>query len=64
MGRAALQTLQNMEDEEIDRMVGELSGKRLVSEGSFLQKSIYAGMKVALARPRTVPELMWNLARG
>jgi digeranylgeranylglycerophospholipid reductase len=64
MGRAALQTLQNMKDEEIDRLVGGLSGKRLVSEGSFYQKSFYAGIRVALARPRTVPELMWNLARG
>lgn len=64
MGRAALQTLQNMRDDEIDRLVGGLSGKRLVSDGSFLQKSLYAGMRVALARPRTVAELMWNFIRG
>jgi hypothetical protein len=64
MGRAALQTLQNMNDDEIDRLVGGLSGNRLVSEGSFLQKSLYAGIRVALARPKIVPELMWNLARG
>jgi len=64
MGRAALQTLQRLSDEEVDRLVGGLSGKRLVSEGSFLQKSLYAGIRVALARPRTVPELMWNMARG
>jgi digeranylgeranylglycerophospholipid reductase len=37
MGRAALQTLKGMRDQEIDRMVGGLSGKRLVSEGSFLR---------------------------
>lgn len=64
MGRAALQTLQNMSDSEVDRLVSGLSGKRLVSEGSFLQKSLYAGIRVALARPKTVPELIWNLARG
>jgi digeranylgeranylglycerophospholipid reductase len=64
MGRAALQTLQKMSDSEVDRLVGGLSGKSLVSEGSFLQKSLYTGIRVALARPRTVPELMWNLAKG
>jgi digeranylgeranylglycerophospholipid reductase len=64
MGRAALQTLRNMSDSEVDRLVSGLSGKRLVSEGSFLQKSLYAGIRVALARPRTVPELMRNLTRG
>lgn len=64
MGRAALQTLQNMSDSEVDRLVSGLSGKRLVSEGSFLQKSLYAGIRVALARPKTVPELIWNLTRG
>jgi digeranylgeranylglycerophospholipid reductase len=63
MGRVALQTLQNLKDEEVDQLVAGLSGKRLISEGSFYQKSFYAGMKVALARPKTVPELIWNLAR-
>lgn len=64
MGRAALQTLKDLKDVEVDRLVAGLSGKSLISEGSFFQKSFYAGMKVALARPRTVPELIWNLARG
>ncbi len=64
MGRAALQTLKDLKDEEVDRLVAGLSGKRLISEGSFYQKSFYVGMKVALARPKTVPELIWNLARG
>jgi digeranylgeranylglycerophospholipid reductase len=64
MGRAALQTLQKMKDEEVDRLVGGLSGKTLVSEGSFFQKSLYAGIRVAIARPKTVPELIWNLSRG
>jgi digeranylgeranylglycerophospholipid reductase len=64
MGRAALQTLKDLKDEEVDRLVAGLSGKRLIAEGSFYQKSLYAGMKVALARPKTVPELIWNLAKG
>ncbi len=64
LGRAALQTLKNMDDEEIDRLVGGLSGKRMVSEGSLFRKSLYAGTKVALSRPITVPELAWNLAMG
>ncbi len=63
MGRAALQTLQGLKDEEIDRLVSGLSGKQLISDGSFYQKSFYAGMKVALARPKTIPELIWNLTR-
>ncbi|HSD57953.1 MAG TPA: NAD(P)/FAD-dependent oxidoreductase [Methanotrichaceae archaeon] len=63
MGRAALQTLQNLKDAEVDRLVAGLSGRSLISEGSFYQKALYAGMKVALARPRTVTELIWNLAR-
>jgi digeranylgeranylglycerophospholipid reductase len=64
MGRAALQTLQGLKDKDVDRLVFGLSGKRLISDGSFYQKSLYAGTKVALARPRTVPELILNLARG
>ncbi len=64
MGRAALQTLKELKDEEVDRLVAGLSGKRLISDGSFYQKSLYAGMKVALARPMTVPELICNLARA
>ncbi len=64
MGRAALQTLQSLKDEEVDRLVAGLSGKRLISDGPFYQKALYAGMKVALSRPKTFPELIWNLARG
>jgi hypothetical protein len=57
-------TLHNLKDEEVDRLVAGLSGRSLILEGSFYQKSLYAGMKVALARPKTVQELIWNLARG
>lgn len=64
MGRAALETLAGMKDGEIDRMVQRLSGKALVSEGGLFKKSFHAGAKVFLARPRTVLDLAWNLARG
>ena len=64
MGRSSLQTLAGMKDEEIERLVHGLSGKVLVSQGSFLKKAAYAGAKVALIRPRTLLDLVVNLARG
>jgi digeranylgeranylglycerophospholipid reductase len=64
MGRSSLQTLASMKDGEIERLVHDLSGKMLVSQGSFLKKAVYAGAKVALARPRTLLDLAANLARG
>jgi digeranylgeranylglycerophospholipid reductase len=64
MGRSSLQTLASMRDEEIERLVRELSGKMLVSQGSFLKKAVYAVTKVALVRPRTLLDLAVNLARG
>ena len=64
MGRASLQTLAMMKDEEIDRMVRSLSGKTLISPGSFAKKAAYAGAVVALSRPRTALDLAANLMRG
>jgi digeranylgeranylglycerophospholipid reductase len=64
MGRASLQTLATMKDEEIDRLVSSLSGKTLISPGSFAKKAAYAGAVVALSRPRTVLDLAANLMRG
>ena len=64
MGRASLQTLAMMKDEEIDRLVRSLSGKTLISPGSFAKKAAYAGAVVALSRPRTVLDLAANLMRG
>ncbi len=64
MGRSSLQTLAGMKDDEIERLVHGLSGKMLVSKGSFLKKAAYAGAKVALIRPRTLLDLAVNLARG
>jgi digeranylgeranylglycerophospholipid reductase len=64
MGRASLQTLSMMKDAEIDRLVHGLSGKRLISEGSFAKKAAYATGIVLLSRPRTVLDLAMNLMRG
>ncbi|MDD4652852.1 MAG: NAD(P)/FAD-dependent oxidoreductase, partial [Methanothrix sp.] len=64
MGRASLQTLSMMKDEEIDRLVAGLSGKRLISDGSFAKKAAYAAGTVLLTRPRTVLDLAVNLMRG
>ncbi len=64
LGRAALETVAGMKDEEIDRLVRGLSGRTLISGGPLTKKLAYAGTKVALVRPRTIFELAWNLAQG
>ncbi|MFZ2472967.1 MAG: NAD(P)/FAD-dependent oxidoreductase [Methanothrix sp.] len=64
MGRASLRTLAMMKDEEIDRLVRSLSGKRLISGGSFAKKAGYAAAIVLLFRPRTVLDLAVNLMKG
>ena len=64
MGRASLQTLAMMKDEQIDRLVRGLSGKRLISGGSFAKKAGYAAAIVLLFRPRTVLDLAVNLMKG
>jgi digeranylgeranylglycerophospholipid reductase len=64
MGRASLQTLAMMNDEEIDRLVRSLSGKTLISAGSFAKKAAYAGAMVSLIRPRTMVDLAANFMRG
>jgi len=64
MGRASLQTLAMMKDEEIDRLVAGLSGKRLISGGSFVKKAGYAAATVLLLRPKTVLDLVVNMMRG
>jgi digeranylgeranylglycerophospholipid reductase len=64
MGRSSLQTIAMMKDEEIDKLVQGLSGKTLISDGSFVKKAFFAGTKVALIRPKTLFDLAMNLARG
>jgi digeranylgeranylglycerophospholipid reductase len=64
MGRASLKTIAMMKDEEIDRLVAGLYGKRLISGGSFAKKAAYGGAMVMLRRPRTVLDLALNLMQG
>jgi len=64
MGRASLLTLSDMKDPEIDRLVSSLSGKRLISGGSFARKSIFAGTMIALSRPKTLFDLAANMWHG
>ena len=63
MGRSSLQTLGQMKDEEIERLIYGLSGKGLVSNGSFFKKAVYAGALVTMIRPRTPYDLLVNLIR-
>ena len=64
IGRASLRTLAMMKDEEIDRLVQGLSGKRVISGGSFPKKAAYGAAMVLLFRPKTVLDLAVNLMRG
>lgn len=64
LGRASLETLMGLKDREIERLVGGLSGRSLISGGPLMMKIAHSGAKVALVRPRTILELAWNLAKG
>ena len=64
MGRASLQTLAGMKDTEIDRLVKGISGKKLISGGSFARKAVFAAAATALSRPRTLLDLAFNLMQG
>ena len=50
--------------EEIERLISGLTGRELLSKGSFLKKAVYAGTKVSMIRPRTLYDLLANLMRG
>jgi digeranylgeranylglycerophospholipid reductase len=64
MGRASLQTLAGMKDNEIERLLQGLSETSLISRGSFLKKAAYLGAKVAVVGPRAMVDMIWNLAKG
>jgi len=64
MGRASLETLTEMKDSEIDRLVAGMSGKSLISGGSFATKAAYASAVLAITRPKTLIELAENLMRS
>lgn len=64
MGRASLDTLRYMSDEDIDCLVKGLSGKDMITRGSFCRKAIFAGLKTISVQPKAVLGLAINLARG
>lgn len=64
MGRAALETLRNLSDDEIDRLVLGLSDKELITDGSLYKKAAYAGIKTASVSPKVAFNMILNLARG
>jgi digeranylgeranylglycerophospholipid reductase len=64
MGRASLETLRNMSDEEIDKLVCSLSGRDLISDGTFCRKATYAGIKIASVQPKVIANLAMNLIKG
>ena len=64
LGRAALETLRNLSDDEIDRLVRGLSDKKLIAEGTLYKKAINAAILTASVSPRVLLDLILNLARG
>lgn len=64
MGRASLDTLRNMSDEDIDSLVKGLSGKNMITRGSFCRKAIFAGLKTTSVQPKAVLGLAINLVKG
>ncbi len=64
LGRASLETLRNMSDVDIDRLVKGISGKNLVLRGSLCRKALDAGILVTSVQPMTVLDLAVNIAKG
>jgi digeranylgeranylglycerophospholipid reductase len=64
MGRASLETLRKMTDDEIDSLTRGLAKRDLDLSGSFFRKGLSAGIAMARSRPRTIPTLVRSLAEG
>ena len=63
MGRASLETLRMMTDQDIDALTKGLERKDLNMAGSAMKKGISSGLSVFKARPKTVPLLVKNLLK-
>jgi digeranylgeranylglycerophospholipid reductase len=63
MGRASLETLKNMGDGDIDRLVDGLSGKDILSGKSFWKEALSAIIKIASTQPKIALDLAINLAK-
>jgi hypothetical protein len=64
LGRASLETLRNMDDEDIDELVKGISGKNLILRGSLCRKALDASIRTTLVQPKTVLNLVINIAKG
>jgi hypothetical protein len=64
MGRASLETLKSMRDEDIDRLVSDLSGKNIFSGKSFWKEALSAIIKIASTQPKIALDLAINLAKS
>ncbi len=64
MGRASLETLRKMTDDEIDSLTRGLAKRDLDISGSFFRKGFSAGIALARSRSRTIPTLVRSLAEG
>ena len=64
LGRASLETLRNMGDGDIDELVKRFNGKNLILKGSLCRKVLEAGIKTTYAQPKSVLNLVINIAKG
>jgi digeranylgeranylglycerophospholipid reductase len=64
MGRASLETLRKMTDDEIDSLTRGLAKRDINFTGSFARKGFSAGIALARSRPRTIPTMIRSLAEG
>ncbi|HII07146.1 MAG TPA: NAD(P)/FAD-dependent oxidoreductase, partial [Methanotrichaceae archaeon] len=64
MGRASLETLRKMSDEEIDGLANGLAKRDLNFAGTFARKGFSAGIALTRARPRTIPTLIHSFVEG
>jgi len=64
MGRASLETLRMMNDQDIDALTRGLERKDMNMAGSAMKKGISSGLSVFKARPKMVPLLVKNFLKG
>jgi digeranylgeranylglycerophospholipid reductase len=64
LGRASLETLKNMSDNDIDELVKGICEKNLILKGSLCRKVLDAGIKTTSAHPKAILNLAINIAKG
>ncbi|MBC7080291.1 MAG: NAD(P)/FAD-dependent oxidoreductase [Methanothrix sp.] len=63
LGRASLERLRSMSDDEIDRLFISLSGRNLLVPGGLWRKSANAAFQLTKAMPSMLPRFLLNLLR-